>query len=82
MMMSNTFFNTKREYPSDEETISNKLLVKSGMIHKNDDSTYSYMPIGLKVLNNIKNIIKEEMFNINSSEVLIPIDKELTNLKF
>lgn len=72
MRASSTFFITRKEYPKDENTISAKLLVKSGMIFKNDNGIYTYLPFGLKVLNNIKKIIKEEMNNLDADEVLMP----------
>jgi len=79
MKMSNSFFITRREYPKDEESISAKLLIKSGMIFKNTSGIYSYLPIGLKVLENIKRIVKEEMEKINAFEVLMPslVDNEV-----
>lgn len=72
MRMSNSFYITRKEYPKDENTISAKLLIKSGMIFKNDNGIYSYLPMGLKVVNNIKNIIRNEMNKINAEEVLMP----------
>ena len=44
MRLSNTFFITRREFPKDEETLSAKLLIKSGMIYKNDKGIYTYLP--------------------------------------
>ncbi len=73
MKMSNDFFITRKEIPKDEETSASKLLVKSGMIFKNENGIYSYLPMGLKVLENIKNIIRKEMKEIcNANEVLMP----------
>lgn len=72
MRMSNSFYITRKEYPKDENTISAKLLIKSGMIFKNDNGIYSYLPMGLKVVNNIKNIIRNEMNKINAEEALMP----------
>lgn len=72
MRMSNNFFITRREEPNDEECISSKLLIKSGMIYKNDNGIYTYLPVGLKVLENIKKIVREEMRKINADEVLMP----------
>lgn len=72
MRMSNNFFITRKEFPNDEDCISAKLLIKSGMIYKNDNGIYSYLPIGLKVLENIKKIIREEMKKSNADEVLMP----------
>ena len=72
MRMSRNFFITRREYPKDEEVISTKLLVKSGMILKNETGVYSYLPLGLKVIENIKNIIRKEMNANGADEVLMP----------
>ena len=72
MRMSSGFFITRKEYPKDENTISAKLLIKSGMIFKNDNGIYSYLPMGLKVINNIKDLIRKEMEKVNAEEVLMP----------
>ena len=72
MKMSDNFFITRKEFPNDEEVISAKLLIKSGMVYKINNGIYSYLPMGLRVLNNIKNIIREEMDNIGADEVLMP----------
>ena len=72
MRVSKSFLITRRELPNDEKIISSKLLIKSGMIYKNDNGIYSYLPLGYKVIENIKKIIREEMRNINASEVLMP----------
>lgn len=72
MRVSNSFIITRRELPNDENVISSQLLIKSGMIYKNDNGIYSYLPLGYKVIENIKKIIREEMKSINASEVLMP----------
>ncbi len=73
MKLSSDFFITRKEVPKDEETITSKLLIKSGMIFKNDNGIYTYLPMGIKVLENIKKIIKDEMIkNCNASEILMP----------
>lgn len=72
MRMSSSFFITRRENPKDEVNDSSKLLIKSGMVLKNHNGIYSYLPIGLKVIENIKKIIREEMNNISAKEVLLP----------
>ena len=58
--------------PKDEKTLGAKLLIQSGMIYKNDVGVYTYLPIGLKVVNNISKIIRDEMNRINAQEVLMP----------
>ena len=72
MRLSNTFFITRREFPKDEETLSARYLIRSGMIYKNEKGIYSYLPFGNKVVENIKNIIKEEFDKINANQVIMP----------
>ena len=57
---------------NDEDSISGNLLVRSGMIKKTSSGIYMYLPLGLKVLENIKKIVREEMENAGSEEVLMP----------
>lgn len=72
MRLKNSFFYTIRENIKDEDSISGNLLVKSGMIKKTSSGIYMYLPLGLKVLNNIQNIVIEEMNKINAQQVLMP----------
>ena len=72
MRLSENFFYTFREDVKDEETISGNLLVKSGMIKKIGNGIYMYMPLGLRVLNNIEKIIREEMNKAGANELLMP----------
>ena len=72
MRLSENFFYTFREDVKDEETVSGNLLVKSGMIKKVGNGIYMYMPLGLKVLKNIENIIREEMNKAGANELLMP----------
>ena len=72
MKLSNSFFYTLREDVKDEESISGNLLVKSGMIKKTSNGIYTFMPLGLKVLQNIENIIREEMNNAGAQELKMP----------
>ena len=72
MKLSSGFLLTRKEFPSDEETISSKLLIKSGMIFKNDSGIYSYLPLGFKVLSNVEKIIRDEFNKINAEELLMP----------
>ncbi|MFA7689426.1 MAG: proline--tRNA ligase, partial [Bacilli bacterium] len=72
MKLSQSFFYTIREDIKNEESISGKLLVKSGMVKKEGTGTYMYMPMGLKVLKNIENIIRDEMNKTGAQEVLMP----------
>ena len=70
--LSKSFLITRREIPKDEKTLGAKLLLQSEMVYKNDNGIYSYMPFGLRVVNNISKIIREEMERITAEEVLMP----------
>ena len=72
MKLSENFFYTLREDVKNEDCVSSNLLVKSGMIKKVSSGIYMYMPIGLKVLNNIEQIIREEMNNAGALELSMP----------
>ena len=72
MKLKNSFFYTIREDIKDEESISGNLLARAGMIKKTSAGVYTFMPFGYKVLKNIENIVREEMDEINSSELLMP----------
>jgi prolyl-tRNA synthetase len=61
MRMSSLFGKTLRQVPADAETESHKLLLRSGMIAPISAGVYAYMPLGLRVLHHIQNIIREEM---------------------
>ena len=72
MKLKNSYFYTLREDAKDEESRSGNLLVRAGMIKKVGAGIYMYMPMGLKVLDKIKKIVKEEMDNASAQEVLMP----------
>lgn len=72
MKLSESFFITRKEFPNNEESLYGKLLIKSGMIYKYESGSYFYLPIGLKVLDNIKKLVKEEHKKYGLEEVLLP----------
>ncbi len=72
MKLKDSFFYTIREDVKDEESISGKLLVKSGMIKKTSNGIYMYMPLGLKTLEKIKTVIRKHMNEAGASELLMP----------
>jgi len=72
MKLKNSYFYTLREDAKDEESTSGNLLVRSGMIKKVGAGIYMYLPFGLKVLDKIKSIVKEEMDNAGAQELLMP----------
>lgn len=69
MRQSELFIKTLREAPKDEEAKNAQLLIRAGFIHKEMAGVYSYLPLGLKVLNNIRNIVREEMDAIGGNEI-------------
>jgi len=79
MRQSQLFTKTRREAPADEEAKNAQLLVRAGFVHKELSGVYSYLPLGLRVLNNIIQIIREEMNAIGGQEIAMSAlqDKEL-----
>lgn len=82
MRLSSSFFITRRETPKDENILASQLLIKSGMVFKNDYGIYSYLPMGFKVLENVKKIIREELNDIHAQEVLVPVMGNYTESDF
>ncbi len=72
MRMSKLFVQTLREFPSDAEVVSHKLLVKAGYIKKLTSGVYTYLPLMWRVLKKIENITREEMDNAGAQELLMP----------
>ncbi len=72
MRLSNLFTKTRKDAPADETAKNAQLLIKAGFIHKEMAGVYSYLPLGLRVLNNISQIIREEMDAIGAQEVSMP----------
>ena len=82
MFWSNYFIPTLKDTASeDAQVISNSLMLKSGMIRKNASGIYTWLPLGLRVLNKVENIVREEMNNAGAHEVLMPMvqPKDLWN---
>jgi prolyl-tRNA synthetase len=71
MRQSGLFTKTRREAPSDEVAKNAQLLVRAGYIHKEMAGVYDYLPLGLRVIDKIRNIIREEMNAIGGEEVLL-----------
>ena len=70
MKMSNMLVGTLREVPAEAEIESHKLMLRAGLMRKMAAGIYNYMPLGLKVIENVKNIVKEEMNNAGAQEFL------------
>ena len=72
MRLQGNYFFTQKEDVKDEESVSANLLVRAGMIKKVGSGIYTFLPLGLRVLKNIENIIREEMDAISSNELVMP----------
>lgn len=72
MKMSKLFVQTLREYPSDAEVISHKMLARAGYIRKLTSGVYNYLPLMWRVLKKIENIVREEMDAAGAQELLMP----------
>lgn len=73
MKLTKMFFKTFRENPANAEINSHKLLVKAGYIKQMGNGIFTYLPLGLKVLENIKKVIREEMNKAGAIELQMPI---------
>lgn len=80
MKIKGNYFFTLREDTKDEESKIGNLLIRSGMIKKIGSGNYTYLPLGLKVLNNIKNIVDEEMNKLDIQELSIKDESVLEDV--
>ncbi len=69
MKQSHLFTKTRKEAPADEQARNAELLIRGGFIHKEMAGVYSYLPLGLKVVKKIEDIIRSEMDAIGGSEM-------------
>lgn len=72
MRASKYFLSTSKEVPSDAEIISHQLMLRAGLIRKLASGLYTWMPLGLKILQKVQTIIREEMNKAGALEVLMP----------
>ena len=72
MKYSKSGINTTKSVPNDAEIVSHILMIRSGMIKKLASGLYTWMPLGLKILRKIENIIRTEMDKIDALELLMP----------
>ncbi|GAA0127252.1 proline--tRNA ligase [Clostridium sp. CTA-19] len=70
MRVSNMYLGTLREVPAEAEILSHQLMLRAGMMRKLASGVYNYLPIGLKVLKNIENIVRDEMDKAGAQEFL------------
>ena len=73
MRYSNLFLPTVKEVPSDAEIASHQLMIRAGMIRKLTSGIYPYLPLGLKVVRKVEQIVREEMDRAGAQEVFLPM---------
>lgn len=71
MRLSKLYTKTSKTVPSGEEAKNAQLLIKAGFVHKEMAGAYDYLPLGFKVLENIKKIVREELEKIDANEILM-----------
>jgi prolyl-tRNA synthetase len=72
LRMSSLFVRTLRDDPADAEVPSHKVLVRAGYIRRNAPGMYTWLPLGLRVLRRIENVVRDEMDAIGAQELLFP----------
>src|ERR1044071_5955201 len=72
MRWSRYFINTLREVPADAEVISQRLMMRAGRIRKVAAGIYTYLPLGLRSIKKLEQIVREEMNRAGSAELLMP----------
>src|SRR5690348_2360157 len=72
MRLSRYFMPTLREAPADAQIVSHQLMLRAGMIKQEAAGIYAWLPLGLKVLKKIEQIVREEMNRAGAVEILMP----------
>jgi len=72
MRYTKYFIPTYKEDPSEAEVISHKLMLRAGMIRKITTGVYTYLPLGLKCIRKVENIVRDEMNRSGAIELLMP----------
>jgi prolyl-tRNA synthetase len=72
MKQSHLFTKTQKNAPKDETTVNAQLLTRAGFVDKLMAGNYTYLPMGMSVLNKIRNVVREEMNAIGGQEIIMP----------
>src|SRR3989337_154873 len=72
MRVSHFFLSTLKEAPAEAELVSHKLMLRAGLIKRIGSGIYTWMPLGLRVLRKVENIVREEMNRAGAMEMLMP----------
>jgi len=73
MRTSNFLIATQKETPADAEVVSHQLMLRAGLIRKLASGLYTWLPLGLRVLRKVENIVRQEMDNAGAQEVSMPV---------
>jgi len=73
MRYSQYFIPTVKETPADAEVVSHQLMLRAGMVRKVAAGIYSYLPLGLRSIRKVENIVREEMDRAGAIEILMPM---------
>ena len=73
MKLSNYYIPTLKDAPKDADTLSAKLMIRAGLIRKLASGLYEWLPLGLRALKKVENIVREEMNKAGACEVWLPV---------
>ncbi|HXD06194.1 MAG TPA: proline--tRNA ligase [Burkholderiaceae bacterium] len=73
MKASRFFISTLKEAPADAEIVSHQLMMRAGLIKRLGAGIYNYMPMGLRIIRKVENIVREEMVRAGAIELLMPV---------
>ncbi len=73
MRASQFFISTQKEAPADADIVSQKLMLRAGFIRKVAAGVYNWMPMGLRSLKKVENIVREEMNRAGAIELVMPV---------
>lgn len=79
MRYSKSFAKTLRDAPKDATTVNHRLLTQAGFVEQLMAGVYTYLPLGLRVLTKIENIVRDEMNKLGGEEILMPVLHPKTN---
>src|SRR6478735_5113396 len=72
MRASRFFISTLKEAPAEAELVSHRLMLRAGLIRRLGSGLYTWMPLGLRVLRKVENVVREEMDASGALELLMP----------
>ena len=73
MRASEFLLSTLKETPSDAEVVSHQLMLRAGLIRRVAAGIYNWMPLGLRVLRKVENVVREEMERAGALELTMPV---------